>query len=535
MEVIMTTGTAGATIFYTSNTSGFSTPTHSGGTATGTTFNYSTDGPAIVGANAHRFISALAYKSGLLDSVVSQIYEDNLNPLGPPPADPGPTEFAPADDADTNLFAAPETNVRTIVYGMDPCGNRKWVTVNGSPSGYAPNELNQYSVAAGLGVTNGDEHELREYLGSRYIYLGDTYLAEVYSGPGVSGYVSTQPTYDYLLGYDALGRCVKRTFNGQTTLYVYDGEHPILEFDPNGTNASSNIYGRGLDEILARNNNGGGQYFLQDRLGNVLAVVGGDGTILESYTYDAYGAPSVKRPDGTTVSTNISQINNRFLFTGREYLPQYNPQFGGFYEYRARAYRPGIGRFMSEDPKGFDAGDYNLYRYCHNDPLDKTDPMGLEDFASVTFDPAQPNTLTLIRVTPQELRSMGTANTAALTKIPETGGITTTASVDPKTRDVTVHQRIVAVTYVAKSENIDAKDSNARKELKRVNELRVAALKADAAAKDLAKKGFNGDAEGAKKAVENSTNKILAPTVLDLKLRYDLMNGNESVRPEKSN
>jgi hypothetical protein len=34
---------------------------------------------------------------------------------------------------------------------------------------------------------------------------------------------------------------------------------------------------------------------------------------------------------------------------------------------------------MSEDPKLFDAGDYNLFRYCHNDPIDFTDPMGLED------------------------------------------------------------------------------------------------------------------------------------------------------------
>jgi hypothetical protein len=32
---------------------------------------------------------------------------------------------------------------------------------------------------------------------------------------------------------------------------------------------------------------------------------------------------------------------------------------------------------MSEDPKGFDSGDYNLFRYCHNDPIDFTDPMGL--------------------------------------------------------------------------------------------------------------------------------------------------------------
>jgi hypothetical protein len=33
---------------------------------------------------------------------------------------------------------------------------------------------------------------------------------------------------------------------------------------------------------------------------------------------------------------------------------------------------------MSEDPKLFDAGDYNLFRYCHNDPIDMTDPMGTE-------------------------------------------------------------------------------------------------------------------------------------------------------------
>ncbi len=32
---------------------------------------------------------------------------------------------------------------------------------------------------------------------------------------------------------------------------------------------------------------------------------------------------------------------------------------------------------MREDPKVFDAGDCNLFRYCHNDPIDNVDPMGL--------------------------------------------------------------------------------------------------------------------------------------------------------------
>jgi hypothetical protein len=32
-----------------------------------------------------------------------------------------------------------------------------------------------------------------------------------------------------------------------------------------------------------------------------------------------------------------------------------------------------------QDPKLADTGDYNLFRYCHNDPIDFTDPMGLDD------------------------------------------------------------------------------------------------------------------------------------------------------------
>src|SRR5438874_1980797 len=35
------------------------------------------------------------------------------------------------------------------------------------------------------------------------------------------------------------------------------------------------------------------------------------------------------------------------------------------------------GRFLQPDPKEFGAGDYNLYRYCHNDPVNKSDPFGL--------------------------------------------------------------------------------------------------------------------------------------------------------------
>ena len=73
-----------------------------------------------------------------------------------------------------------------------------------------------------------------------------------------------------------------------------------------------------------------------------------------------------------TVETNCYQ-KDRFKFTGREYCPEL-----GLYYYRARWYDPAVGRFISQDPIGFSAGDPNLYRYVNNAPGDARDPEGLQ-------------------------------------------------------------------------------------------------------------------------------------------------------------
>jgi hypothetical protein len=40
-------------------------------------------------------------------------------------------------------------------------------------------------------------------------------------------------------------------------------------------------------------------------------------------------------------------------------------------------------RLLQLDPKQFGAGHYNLYRYCHNDPVNRTDPTGLINWGQV--------------------------------------------------------------------------------------------------------------------------------------------------------
>ena len=45
-------------------------------------------------------------------------------------------------------------------------------------------------------------------------------------------------------------------------------------------------------------------------------------------------------------------------------------------------YDNNTGRWLSEDPMGFGAGDSNLYRYVSNEPLSRLDPSGF-DFIAV--------------------------------------------------------------------------------------------------------------------------------------------------------
>ena len=251
---------------------------------------------------------------------------------------------------------APET---VATYVLDNAGNR--LSVHGVA--YTPNSLNQYTLAQGTVVGNGNQHEINSYQGVSYSYLADTQLAAVQSN--ANGL--------YQLGYDALGRTVRRTINGQTTYFIYDGARSIIEYDASGNMVANTLYGLGIDEIIARNNNGAGQFLLQDGLGSTVAVTGSKGQLLEQYRYDAFGTPKIMDPDGNVLTD--SKINNRLLFTGREWVSRF-----GFYEYRARAYHPGLGRFMSEDPMGFAAGDTNLFRYCGNDPVNSSDPFGLQGF-----------------------------------------------------------------------------------------------------------------------------------------------------------
>jgi RHS repeat-associated protein len=72
----------------------------------------------------------------------------------------------------------------------------------------------------------------------------------------------------------------------------------------------------------------------------------------------------------------------------------------------ARYYDPAVGRWLTQDPMGFSAGDKNLYRYASNQTTAFVDPTGLEDYRGAFQDkvPWMPNDWAVHHTKQQRLR-----------------------------------------------------------------------------------------------------------------------------------
>jgi RHS repeat-associated protein len=182
-----------------------------------------------------------------------------------------------------------------------------------------------------------------------------------------AGNVIKQAEYTYDVFDRRIAKSVDPDGSGSATAtverLVYDGDNIALVFDGNGNQTHRYLYGPGVDQILA-DENASGQvlWALSDNQGTVRDLVDSAETIQNDITYDSFGQ--------ITSQTNPT-VDTRYGYTGREFDAQ-----TGQYYYRARYYDPGVGRFISEDPIEFDAGDPNLYRYVFNNPINLTDPSG---------------------------------------------------------------------------------------------------------------------------------------------------------------
>jgi RHS repeat-associated protein len=171
--------------------------------------------------------------------------------------------------------------------------------------------------------------------------------------------------------YDVFDRLITRTHDADgagplaasVRHTVYDGEHAWADYDGSGNMMARYLFQDGIDQIAARWRPGEGTaWYLTDHLGTVRDLVDDTGAVVNTISYDLFGK---------ILGQTGAAYGDRFTYTGREWDEALQ-----FYYYRARFYDPSNGRFLSQDPLMFAAGDTNLYRYVGNNPVDLIDPTG---------------------------------------------------------------------------------------------------------------------------------------------------------------
>ena len=114
---------------------------------------------------------------------------------------------------------------------------------------------------------------------------------------------------------------------------------------------------------------------LFDQLGSVRDVVDSNGVIRQHLVFDSFGnrlSETDYNTSGAVIpSSDPAAVDELFGYTGREWDSDVKLQYN-----RVRWYDPAQGRWLSQDPIGFAAGDVNWYRYVGNQPTVYRDPSG---------------------------------------------------------------------------------------------------------------------------------------------------------------
>ena len=164
-------------------------------------------------------------------------------------------------------------------------------------------------------------------------------------------------TMDY--GYDAIGRRINLVANSITMSFQYDNSDVVIDKASDGS-FYDYLNGLELDDKLRQSGGAWGtHYFFEDHLGSTIGLVAIAGALVEAqHQYEVFGF-------------DVGSVRTRYGYTGRE-----RDDLTGLIFYRARWFDAQQGRFIVEDPIGFNAGT-NFYAYVDNDPVSYLDPLGL--------------------------------------------------------------------------------------------------------------------------------------------------------------
>ncbi|HZZ79558.1 MAG TPA: RHS repeat-associated core domain-containing protein [Gemmataceae bacterium] len=275
-------------------------------------------------------------------------------------------------------------------YGYDAAGNR-------NTGGSTPTTGNQLTTDGTWDYTYDPKGNLIEKDSVStsekwtYAFNNANELTEV-KHFNTSGVLAETVDYKYDVFGEEIERDVTPTGSGTTTTkFAVNGWNPALPAPIGNENFSTwavlnaanvlqtrEIFGDQVDQALARIDQTGasdpsGVYFtLSDRQGSVRDVADSSGTVVDTIAYDGFGNIKAGELDPT--------YRGWYAYTGRAFDNEIKLQNN-----HARWYDATAGRWISQDPLGFDAGDSNLYRYVNNRPTVGADPSGLSSLVIDSF------------------------------------------------------------------------------------------------------------------------------------------------------
>ena len=253
----------------------------------------------------------------------------------------------------------------TATYGYDKVGNRTSMTEEGVTTTYIYNAINQLKTQTTNGTTVNYSYD---YLGNCIKESGGSSTVDMeYAVTGemtmLTKTESGTTTLTQTNVYNHNGQRISRTQSGTTRNYYYD--RGVAVFTVDGTSLSgANVLDAEGDAIGTYR---GSVYYnyLKDGQASTTNLIKEDGTLAAAYDYSDFGE---------TTEITGSSFDNQICYTGGIY-----DESTALYYLNARYYDPEIGRFISQDSyRGElnDPGQWHLYAYCANNPINYVDPSG---------------------------------------------------------------------------------------------------------------------------------------------------------------